>query len=355
MMLGLFTAVGLAKEVTVTGYGTSRDEALNDAWRQGVEQAVGMLVESETLVRNLAVVKDEIYAKSRGFVQDYDIVNEEHRDGQVILTVRVRVDTAPSSALMSQLQQLKMIAVGLRDPRIAVIIPEYQISAQISEPVGETAVIRKLLEAGFTHIVDARQVQGIRYSNTIKAIAQGNQQEALAMATTLGVDYLVVGEAFSQYVGNIQGSGVLSSQARVEARLFKADNGEIIAANGFRAAGVDITELSSGQKALNNAGELMGNYMVQQFMNFASNPEKSVQLVVKGVTSFAKMNTLERELRQVTGVKNVFVRSYNGGIGTIDVSYTGAPKTLATAIETFSDINLSVTEISNSAVLAIIK
>lgn len=283
------------------------------------------------------------------------IVNEQRSAGQTVVTARVQVDTSPNSKLMGQLQRLKLIEQGLRDPRIGVIIPEYYISARIPDPAGETAVVKKLIEAGFSRMVDPRQIQSIRYTNTVKSILQGNQSDAIAFASSYGIDYLIVGEAFSQYAGNLEGSGVYSCRARIEAKLIKADTGEIIATNGFHAGGVDITEFTAAKKSLNNAGELMGDYMVQQLMALASNPEKGLQLVVRGLTSYTKVSILENELKQIRGVKNVFIRGYNGGIVTIDINYTGAPKTLANELEKLSSINLAVTDITNSGIQALMK
>ncbi|SMC95719.1 hypothetical protein [Sporomusa malonica] len=353
MTLLLCTPVTLAREVTVQGYGTTRDEAINDALRNAVEQAVGTLVDSQTLVQNAEVVKDEIYTKSRGFVQDWTIVSEQRSAGQTVITARVQVDTNPNSRLMGQLQRLKLIEQGLRDPRIGVIIPEYHISAPIPDPAGETAVIKKLIEAGFSRMVDARQIQNIRYTNTVKSIMQGNRDDAISFASSQGLDYIIIGEAFS--TRNSYLYGLVSCGARLEAKIIKADTGEVIATNGLYGTGVHSSEFIAAKMALNEAGEKMGDYMVQQLMAFASNPEKGVQLIVKGITSYNKISILESELKQLRGVKNVYVRGYNGGIVTIDINYTYAPKTLASELEKLSGINLSITDISNSGIQAMMK
>lgn len=353
LTLLLCTPLALAKEVTVQGYGTTREEAINDALRNAVEQAVGTLIDSQTLVQNAEVIKDEIYTKSRGFVQDWTIVSEQKSGGQTVVTARVQVDTNPNSQLMGQLQRLKLIEQGLRDPRIGVVIPEYHISAPIPDPAGETAVIKKLIEAGFSRMVDARQISNIRYSQTLKSILQGNRSDAISFSSSQGLDYLVVGEAFSSYNSNLH--GLISCSARLEAKLIKADTGEVIATNGVYGTGVHSSEFIAAKLALNEAGEKMGEYMVQQLMAFASNPEKGVQLVVKGITSYTKISILENELKQIRGVKNVYVRGYNGGIATIDINYTFAPKTLASELEKLSSINLSITDITNSGIQAMMK
>lgn len=353
MLLLLCTPLALAKEVIVQGYGTTREEAVSDALRNAVEQAVGTLVDSQTLVQNAAVIKDEIYTKSRGFIQDWTVTSEQKNPGQTVVTARVQVDTNPNSQLMGQLERLKLIEQGLRDPRIGVIIPEYHISAPIPDPAGETAIIKKLIEAGFSRMVDARQIQNIRYSQTLKAILQGNRNDAISFASSQGLDYLIVGEAFSTRNSNLY--GLTSCSARLEAKIIKADTGEVIATNGLYGTGVHSSEFIAAKLALNEAGEKMGDYMVQQLMAFASNPEKGVQLVIKGITSYNKISILENELKQIRGVKNVYVRGYNGGIATLDINYTFAPKTLASELEKLSSINLSITDITNSGIQALMK
>lgn len=345
--------LAFAKEVTVQGYGTTREEAINDALRNAVEQAVGTLIDSQTLVQNAEVIKDEIYTKSRGFIQDWTIVSEQKNADQTIVTAHVQVDTNPNSQLMGQLQRLQLIEQGLHDPRIGVIIPEYHASSPIPNPTGETAVTKKLIEAGFSRLVDARQIQDIRYSQTMKAILQGNRNDAISFASRQCLDYLVVGEAFSSYNSNLY--GLISCSARLDARLIKADTGEVIATTSLTGMGVHSSESMAAKLALNEAGEKMGDYLVQQLMAFASNPEKGVQLVVKGITSYTKISILENELKQIRGVKSVYVRGYNGGIATIDINYTYAPKTLANELEKLSSINLNITDVTNSGIQALVK
>src|SRR3989338_6810545 len=61
--------------ITVEGIGAivkgdlaiAKDNALNDAFRKAVEQAVGTLVQAQTLVDKYQLISDEIYTKSQGY------------------------------------------------------------------------------------------------------------------------------------------------------------------------------------------------------------------------------------------------------------------------------------------------
>ena len=50
-LLVILSATAFAKSVTVTGTGTTPSEAENDALRAAVENTLGVLVDSETLVQ----------------------------------------------------------------------------------------------------------------------------------------------------------------------------------------------------------------------------------------------------------------------------------------------------------------
>ncbi|SDM86953.1 hypothetical protein SAMN04488502_10861 [Dendrosporobacter quercicolus] len=350
LLTGLLASTAMAKEVSVQGFGLNREEAINDALRNAVEQTVGTLVSAETLVKNMRMVKDEIYTNSKGYVNGFEILSENRSFDGTTVTIKANVDTTPNSALVSQLQRLNLIKHSLQDPRIAVIIPEFHLTARIPDPAGETAVIRKLTEAGFSRVVDPQQIQAIRYTNVIKSLTRGETSEAIALATSYNVDYLLVGEAFSEYAGNIGNSGMHSCRARVEAKLIKADTGEIVAAQGFHAGGADITEFTAAKKALNNAGELMGDYMIEKLLAYAGSTETGIQLTVFHATSFSKISLLIKELEHIKGVKKAYIRDYNNGTAKIDLDYTGTPLTLANALKQISLPGLAITAVSNSAI-----
>ena len=236
----------------------------------------------------------------------------------------------------------------LRDPRIAVIVPETHITKPTPDPAGETAIIRKLLEAGFSRIVDKNQVDAIRQSDVGKALLNGDVSAAVNIGVQFGIDYILVGEAFSE-LAQSPGGGLFSCRARLEARLIKTDTAQIVAAHGFHEGGADLTELTASKKSLNNAGEKMGDYMVEQLTNAAGKEESGVKLTITGISSFSKVSEIQKALRGLKGVKNVYMREYSGGVATIDLDVTVSPQVLAERMSEISVPRMEVTEISGSA------
>ena len=350
----LFCQVAWAKDVIVDGYGPSRDDAIRDALRLAVEQAVGTLVDSQTVSNNNQIITDEIYTKSQGFVRDYHIIKEHNTGGTYTISANVSVDVEPNSALYTKLTKLKLIEVALRDPRIAVIIPEFYQSSALPSSSSGASVIEHLRNAGFKHVIDARQLRNIEHNQIVRAILDNDYESAKVLATTEKLDFVIVGEATSQYIGDLYNSGIKSSRAHISAKVLKVDTGEIIAAHDFDASGADVTPAVSAKKALTVCGDKVGDYMVKKLMEYASDPDKPVTIIIKRAT-FQKLSDIQKALKGVSGVKSVFLRSYNTGIAQIDVTYTGSPKVLADAMQNADGVSLDIIGISNSAIDAVHK
>lgn len=79
-------------EVVATGIGKDSDGALRNALRSAIEQAVGTLVDSETLAKNDEVVSDQILSYSSGFVESHKVIGEPKSvDGLVTIKIQAHV------------------------------------------------------------------------------------------------------------------------------------------------------------------------------------------------------------------------------------------------------------------------
>lgn len=347
ILLTMISSCALAKQITATGYGATATEAENDALRNAVENVMGTLIDSQTLVDKNVVVEDEIYSQSRGFVQNYNVQEKRQDiDGNWKVVINAEVDTNPNSQLMNQLTKMGLIVNNLRNAKIAVIIPEQHLRYRIPDPAGETAVIKKFVDAGFPNIIDMSR-ERISYNKPFNL----DGEQLANLASTMQADILVVGEAFSEGVGDIgqfigqrgKRTGAMSCKARVEAKMYIARTGQIIAADGTYGAAMDTSEAIASKKALQAAGEKMGDYLIEKLLNRASGNQQFVELVVIA-NDINTMNRLKMVLGSVAGVKNVNFNNYANGKGIMSVQYSGAPQTLFSKLQAEADFNLELRE-----------
>jgi len=94
-----------AQSITVTGYGNSKDKALKSAFQNAVEQEVGVLVDTKTVIRNNKLIKNKILTYSNGFIKDYKEVSSKQQMG--FWTVKINA-VVESQKLLSKIKKIKL-------------------------------------------------------------------------------------------------------------------------------------------------------------------------------------------------------------------------------------------------------
>ncbi len=79
------------KKVITSGYGKNPDEALTQALRNAVEEAVGTYMTSTTRIENDDIIEDKILSLSRGFIKDFKKLAEMKVEDETKVTVAVIV------------------------------------------------------------------------------------------------------------------------------------------------------------------------------------------------------------------------------------------------------------------------
>jgi hypothetical protein len=85
---------GQVLEVVATGMATDADGATQAAFSQAIEQAVGVLVDAETIVKNDEIVRDQVLTFSKGFIQKFDVIWQGKKDGLYMARIRAQVSVS---------------------------------------------------------------------------------------------------------------------------------------------------------------------------------------------------------------------------------------------------------------------
>jgi len=118
-----------AETVTVTGVSfyepgreaLARDKALEDAKRMAIEQALGVHVESRTVVENFEVTRDQVLSHASGYLRDMEILREGKTElGTYEVELRAAVEIG---ALVADMDRFRKILGWQKNPRVAVVLP----------------------------------------------------------------------------------------------------------------------------------------------------------------------------------------------------------------------------------------
>lgn len=142
----------LASEVVAEGIGIDADKALENAFSRAIEQTVGVLVDSETLVSNDELVRDTILTFSRGYVEKYEITKTWEQDG--LQHVRIQALVAVSK-LAEKLKASNIAVRSVAGERMAL-----QAEHDYSNEEKATEIFRKEMAKFRMDQLVAVEVQG---------------------------------------------------------------------------------------------------------------------------------------------------------------------------------------------------
>ncbi len=99
------------KVIISTGYGTNKEQALNHAFKSAIQQYVGVVVDSETIMKNGELIKDNILTASNGFIKSYDVLSTRVEDGLVETQIKAIVE---SQKIFSKIKKLKINTISFQ-------------------------------------------------------------------------------------------------------------------------------------------------------------------------------------------------------------------------------------------------
>ena len=104
---------------------------------------------------------------------------------------------------------------------------------------------------------------------------------------------------------------------------------------------------------MNNAGEKMGDYIVEKLLNYGSGNTQNIELKVI-TTDYNKVNMVNNALQNIRGVNSARVNSYNEGTATIDIKYSGTPQNIYNQLIQNVNCNLKLQQITYNTLTIVV-
>ncbi|TYZ24618.1 flagellar assembly protein T N-terminal domain-containing protein [Selenomonas ruminis] len=324
-----------AAVVTVTGQGGSERSALRQALRQAVEQQVGVMVDSRSYVQNYRLINDRIYTQADGFIKNYEVLSSNKENG--ICTVKIRADVAEqklSAALGSYAQKKAVVGANLQDPRVGVVAMDKQGERYASL---ENAVMEGLSTQGYTRIIDIDQLDQSKQKQLQAAAFAGDKSMIKSLTCQFPLDYLVM-VSVNKAVGSMADyasvpgfENLKKAIVIVSVRMLNVNNGEVIYAGVFTGKS-ERRGPNAVNEAIADAAKGIPEAVGTAALNKAANPEQHLQLIITE-NKWGNISEATETLRELAGVRNVFVRSSSFGNMTVDIDFNGTAHDFATVLE----------------------
>ena len=314
----------------------ARDAALEDAQKRAVEQAIGIMIDSQTQVENYQLISDKILSQTKGYISRYNVTGET-QEGP-LLRVRITADVSLGK-LNDDLSTIGILLGQMHKPRTMIMIAEQNIGnewnawwygEQTDIGVVENTFMDVFTQKGFEFIDHATAAKEIRVSAAYKT-----QDLTVEQAKTLGnqanAEVVIVGKALAKLYGDI-GGGMKSVQADLSAKAVRTDTGQVLATATTHGAAVHITDTTAGIEALKKASNQAAEQMVEKILTVYSREAggtRPISITITGLnkTQFVKFKDVLKN--QVRGIKDLHERNFNGTTALVSVDSKVSAQTLS--------------------------
>ncbi|HEY9898478.1 MAG TPA: hypothetical protein V6D00_04785 [Pantanalinema sp.] len=284
--------------VTVEGRGETDEQALKDAFRKAIEEVVGVLVSSESEVRNFAGVSDRIYAHSEGYVRRYELLDKYQDVGGVrVVMARVRVT---QGAIADDLVALKVLQMELGNPKILAVAGDEGSQGGESSTFSRLALDRVnhyLGAKGFDY-VDAAELEGPGPA----VEAPSALERARAVAARAGADVFVTVSADLRETR--QSGAYRFARASVRISAFEVATGRGLAADsGYSRelalrSGVESSKEAAIEEAVGDAIDRTMRLVVQRWKSDVAKG-RPFRVAIRGLGSYAQQRAFTSVLEEV--------------------------------------------------------
>jgi hypothetical protein len=343
----------------------AEDDASSNALRSAVEQVIGTMVESEVLVRNYQTIEDKIYSYTKGFVEQYQVVNKSQR-GETIMEVTIRA-VVKKGNLKENLEALGLLISRKGKPRLMIIVDEKNMDTHhywgwtIDMNTSENEVMNVLLDKGFP-FVDRETVMKKIQKDMVMAALEGDATAAQSIGTQAGAEVLLIGKAVSKAASGgpavLSQAGMVSCQATLNLRAVRADDGTILATTSQQSATAHIDQLTGGtmslQKAAQGAADDISSKIVDRWQKdvYAGT---TINLRLLNVETFSDLVKVKNMLpKYIRGVLNVYQRDYSQNTAQFEIEVKGNATSVAEemALKDFSPYQIEVINVTQNTIVA---
>ncbi len=336
----IFGNYSFAEDRTIETEGVSqvsREDAIRQAQRSAVEEAVGVFINSQTEVENFELKKDKIFSKTQGYIKRFAVLKESREGNLFKLKVSATVSL---DKIKDDLIAMKILLESMERPKLMVLIDEdYKSMDNLGMGIASTEMASLLGAKGF-ELVDKSQVDAVMNNNQGRQALAGNANAAKALGLKFGAQYVIVGKAVAQDAGEAYpGSGIKSIQASLQLKVIQTQTGLVLGSAVKNGVSAHMSPLTGATNAIQmSVQKAVDEYLIDaitnSFQGFLNNGSP-LKLHITGVNTFQESKMVIAAIEKIERVASSKKEGWNktGGILVLDLLYKGTSEELAEALD----------------------
>ncbi len=323
----LFLSNADVKEVRVEGVAAikenrkdiARDQAIKDALRKAVEQAVGSFISSETVVENYQVISDRIYSKAEGYIADYKVLREKVEDDlyRVLISAKVKMGD-----IKDDLKAIGILVEYMGRPRIAVLLEDDDI---------RTAIEEHLVNLGFP-VVDFETIAKNTQKDKLKAVFDGDEDLAKEIALRNGAEIFITG---SSKVDEKNYRGRSIYEVVVRAKVVVSSTGEIISSRVVSKS-IPFDEVKAKLETSKEMAEKISDDILKKWKGGVN----VIYLKVSGIKR-GEINTIKGKLSEnIRGLRGINTKEIRKNYVVYEITASSTPQEVLDEISSLKEFEV---------------
>ncbi|BBK41608.1 hypothetical protein STVA_16280 [Allostella vacuolata] len=310
------------------------DDLRRDARRQAVEKAVGVYVDSQTLIQNYTMISDRVLTRADGLIKQ--VIKESDPwlgdDGFMHMLLKAEVYVAGvEEALKAMSREQRVALIRERgDPRISVAIfaadaDRASTVAPRRSQIAENILKERIQTFGY-RVWSEEHAEKLRVELMARSQLEGQADVTLSVSQQRASDFSILGEAkFKTLSARLPSSGItISKYVLTSWTVACVDNatGQEIYFNNKVPTG---RSWNDEDVATRDIGQLIGQEFSRDlFEKHLSAPSRIFQLQVMGLPDYDAGELMRKELMGLRPVLNVDFRNFDAqGMSLFEVDFTG--------------------------------
>lgn len=330
-------------ESYVRDRGLMIDDLRKDAQRQAVEKAVGVYVDSSTLVENYALINDKVLTQTQGIIKR--IVKESPpwigQDGFAHMLIKAEVYLGEVEEVLEEMSRFERVNLikEYGNPRIAVAITikDAKRGSEVEperSPVAENILKERLKSFGY-RVWSLEASHQLKEEQMQRSLLRNDEKEALSASQLKSADFTILGDAkFKTLAHTLRSSGITIEKFALTSWSVKCvDNhsGEEIYFNNQIPRKQSWADEDA---ALEDIGKTIGEEFSKEFFeDYLNQPTRIFEMNVTGLPTYDVGQMLKKEFIGLRPVLGIDLKSFDAsGMSLYEIEFAGKRGELARLI-----------------------
>ncbi len=336
------------------------EEAKDKALRSAIEQAAGVRIDSDTVVVNNQLVRDQIFSNTSGYVKKFDVVEKKVEKG--VVTVKVKADILTEN-LDKDVTAARDLVKRMGRPSIVIVVQEQTIPIGGKSTINSESLATVLTEALKADGWDIKDAQAMNGKLKLEAGVTLGSADFKEVGNLSKAQYLLYGKAALRHqeagemlknspVFPVTGEYDLTMAALDSAEQIVKVNGKLVTSPG---SGVPVVsyERTTFDLIKSRREEIVGpmRKAILEHLRDQSVNGKRIDVTVSGLENFTAVKDFGKAMAAIKGIKEAATGEFKEGKAAYRVTYLGSSQDFAEAIEaaTFKKKKLNIVSVTGNA------